>query len=116
VAVDDEDTVLSQEDQPLGVKKQPEGTEAYTSFAEYKPTLGQPSGTSSVKTTAMQVDVPRRLPVTPRTDNPQQTKDMSRKDHLQAPKEALDAPSCNQQPTARDRIYVMVQPCQLQEL
>ena len=33
---------------------------------------------------------------------------MSRKDHLQAPEEALDAR--NQQSTARDRIYVMVQP------
>ena len=43
------------------------------------------------------------------TDDPQQTKDMSRKDHLQAPKEALDAPR-NQQSTAQDRIYVMVQP------
>ena len=35
-------------------------------------------------------------------------KDISRKDHLQAPKEALDARS--QQSTAQDKIYVMVQP------
>ena len=34
---------------------------------------------------------------------------MSRKDYLQAPKEALNT-SYNQQSTARDRIYVMVQP------
>ena len=52
---------------------------------------GQLSGISSVKTTAMQADLPQRSPVTSRTDNPRQTKDMSRKDHLQAPKEALDA-------------------------
>jgi len=58
VAIDNEDTVLSQEDRPLGVKKQPEGTEAYTSFAKYKPTPGRPSGTSSVKTMAMQEDLP----------------------------------------------------------
>ena len=31
-------------------------------------------------------------------------------DHLQAPKEALDAPSYKQQSTARDKIYVVVQP------
>jgi hypothetical protein len=36
-------------------------------------------------------------------------KDGSRKDHLQAPKEALDAPR-DQQSTTRDRIYVMAQP------
>jgi hypothetical protein len=58
----------------------------------------------------MQADLPQRSLVTLRTDGPQQTKDESRKDHLQAPKEALDAPSCNQQSTARDKIYVMVQP------
>jgi hypothetical protein len=56
----------------------------------------------------MQADLPQRFPVVPRTDGPQQTKDESRKDHLQAPKEALDAR--NQQSTARDRIYVVVQP------
>jgi len=65
--VEDGDSVLSQEDRPPGVKKQPEGTGAYTSFAEYKPTPGQPSRTPSVKTTAMQADLPQRLP---RTDNP----------------------------------------------
>jgi len=48
---------------------------------------------------AMQIDLPQRLPVTPRTDDPQQTKDESRKDYLQASKEALDAPN-NQQLTA----------------
>ena len=41
--VEDGDSVLSQEDRPPGVKKQPEGTEAYTSFTKYKPTPGQPS-------------------------------------------------------------------------
>jgi hypothetical protein len=56
--VEDGDSVLSQEDRPPGVKKQPEGAEAYTSFAEYKPTPGQLSGTPSVKTTAMQADLP----------------------------------------------------------
>ena len=65
--VADEDSVLSQEDQPPGVKKQPEGTEAYTSFAEYKPTPGQPSRTLLVKTIAIQVDLPQ---CSPRTDNP----------------------------------------------
>ena len=103
--VENGDSVLSQEDRPPGVKKQPEGTEAYTSFAEYKPTPGQPSKTPSPQA-AVQADLPQRLP---RTDDPQQTKDKSRKDHLQAPKEALDAPR-NQQSTAQDRIYVMVQP------
>ena len=77
--------------------------------APVKVPSGQPSGTSSVKTTAMQADLPQRLPVTSRTDNPQQTKEMSRKDHLKAPEEALDAPR-NQQSTAQDKIYVMAQP------
>ena len=57
----------------------------------------------------MQADLPQRLPVTPRTDDPQQTKDMSSKDHLQVPREALDAPY-SQQSTARDKIYIMIQP------
>ena len=57
---------------------------------------------------AIQVDLPQHLPVTLRTNNPQRTKDISYKDHLQAPEEALDAN--NQQSTARDKIYVMVQP------
>ena len=52
--VEDGDSVLSQEDRPPGVKKQPEGTEAYTSFAEYKPTPGQLSRTPSPQA-AMQV-------------------------------------------------------------
>jgi hypothetical protein len=60
---DNKDSVLSQEDPPLGVKKADQ------------------------------------LQRSPRTDNPQQTKDKSSKDHLQAPKEALDAPR-NQQSTA----------------
>jgi hypothetical protein len=64
--------------------------------------------TSSVKNAAIQADLPQRSPVTPRTNNPQQTKDMSRKDHLQVPKEVLDVR--NQQLTAREKIYVMVQP------
>ena len=71
--------------------------------------LEQPSGTPSVKTTAIRADLPQRSPVIPRTDNYQQTKDISRKDCPQAPKEALDAPH-DQQLTAQDKIYVMVQP------
>ena len=70
---------------------------------------GQPSGTSAVETVVMQADLPQHSPVTPRTDDPQQTKDMSREDHLQAPKEALDV-HYGQQSTAQDKIYVMVQP------
>src|ERR1700679_447140 len=58
---------------------------------------------------AIQADLPQHLPVTPRTNNPQQTKDRNHKDHLQAPKEALDVPR-NQQSTAQDKIYVIVQP------
>ena len=69
---------------------------------------GQLSGTSAVKTVATQADLPQRSPVISRTDDPQQTMDMSRNDHLQAPKEALDAR--NQQSTAQDKIYVVVQP------
>ena len=105
--VEDEDSVLSQEDRPPGVKKQPEGTKAYTSFAEYKPTPGQPSRTPSSQA-AMQADLPQHLPVTPRTDDPQQTKDRNRKDHVQAPKEALDASPYDWQSTARDKIYIVV--------
>ena len=72
--VDNKDSVLSQEDPPLGVKKADQQQH------------------------------------TPRTDNPQQTKDKSRKDHLQVPKEALGASSYDQQSTAQDKIYVVVQP------
>ena len=53
----------------------------------------------------MQADLPQH---SSGTDNPQQTKDKNRKDHLRAPKEALDAR--NRQSTAQDKIYVMVQP------
>ena len=55
----------------------------------------------------MQADLPQRSPVTSRTDDPQQAKEMSREDHLQAPKEALDVPY-GQQSTAQDKIYVVV--------
>jgi len=68
--VEDSDSVLFQEDRPPGVKKHPEGTKAYTSFTEYKPTLGQLSGTPSVKTTAIQADLPQRAPVISRADDP----------------------------------------------
>ena len=88
--VEDEDSVFSQGDPPSGVKQ-------------------QPSRTPSVKTMAMQADLPQRSPVTSRTDDLQQTKDESRKDHLQAPKEALGVPR-SQQSTAQDKIYVIVQP------
>ena len=113
-AVDDEDFVLSQGDPPSGVKKKVPSIKDmavqvdHPKHAPVKVPSGQPSGTSSVKTTAIQADLPQRSPVTPRTNNPPQTKDMSRRDHLQAPKEAPDAR--NQQSTARDKIYVMVQP------
>jgi len=37
-------------------------------------------------------------------------KDKSHKDHLWVPKEAQDALFYNQQSTAQDKVYVMVQP------
>ena len=104
MTVDDEDAVPSQEDRPPDVKKQAPSVRDMAVQADQlkhvpvKVPPGQPSGTSSVKTVAMQADLPQHSPVTSRTDDPQQMKDMSRKDHLQAPKEALDA--CNQQSTA----------------
>ena len=110
--VEDEDSVLSQEDPPSGVKNQvPSVTDMAIQVDQpqhvpIKVSLGQPSRTP-LRQTAMQADLPQRLP---RTDDRQQTKDMNRKDHLQAPKEALDAPSYEQQSTARDKIYVVVQP------
>ena len=115
MAVDNADTVLSQGDTPSGVKKQVPSVRDIAvqvdqpQHAPVKVPPGQPSGTSTVETVVMQADLPQRSPVTPRTDDPQQTKNESCKDHLQAPKEALDAPH-DQQLTARDRIYVMVQP------
>jgi hypothetical protein len=78
--------------------------------ASIKVPLGQLSRTPSIRTTAIQADLSQRSPVTPRTDSPQQTKDKSRKDHLQAPKEALDASPYNRQSTAQDKIYIVVQP------
>ena len=78
--------------------------------ASVKVPPGQPSRTPSVKTTAIQADLLQRSPVTPRTDNRQQTKDISRRDHPQAPEEALDALPYNQQSKTRDKIYVIVQP------
>ena len=103
--VDDEDSVFSRGDPPSGVKKQVPSVRdtavqaGQPKHVPVKVPLGQLSGTSSVRITAMQADLPQRSPMTPRTDDAQQTKDMSRKDHLQAPKEALDAPD-NQQSTA----------------
>jgi hypothetical protein len=97
--VDDEGSVFSQEDPPSCVKKQVPSVRDVAiqvdqpKHVPVKVPPGQPSGTSSVKTTAMQADLPQHSPVTPRTDDPQQTKDRNRKDHLQAPKEALDARS-----------------------
>ena len=95
--VEDGDSVFSQEDPPSCIKKQVPSVRDMAvqadqpKHAPVKVPPGQLSGTPSVKTTAMQADLPQRSPVTPRTDGPQQTKDMSRKDHLQAPKEAPDA-------------------------
>jgi len=114
--VEGEDSVLSQGDPSSGVKKQVPSVrdadvqEDQPQHARTKVPLGQLSGTPSIKTTAMQADLPQRSLVTPRADNPQQTKDRSRKDHLQAPKEALDASPYDRQSTARDKVYVMVQP------
>ena len=114
VAVGDEDSVFSQGDPPLGVKKQVPSVRDIAvqvdqpKHAPVKIPSGQPFGTPSIKTTVMQADLPQHLPVTSRTNNPQRTKDVSCKDHLQAPKEALDARS--RQSTAQDKIYVMVQP------
>jgi len=114
--VENKDSVLSQGDPPSGVKKQVPSIKDVAVQVDQpqqlpiKVPLGQPSGTPSVKTAAIQADLPQRSPVTPRTDAPQQTKDESRKDHMQAPEEALDASPNNQQSTTRDRIYVVTQP------
>ena len=86
--VDDKGSVFSQEDPPLRVKKQePSVRDMAIQVNQLKHTpikvpLGQLSRTPSIKTTAMQADLPQRSPVTPRTDNPQQTKEVSRRDHL----------------------------------
>ena len=115
VVVKDKDAVPPQEDQLPSVKKQPSSVKDIAvqvdqlKYAPIKVPLGQRSGTSSAKTAAMQADILQRSPVTHRTDDPQQTKDISRKDHLQVPREALDAPY-SQQSTAQDKIYVMIQP------
>ena len=111
VAVGNKDSVLSQRDPPSGIKKQVPSIRDIAvqvdqpRHASVKVPPGQLSRTSSVKATAIQADLPR---LSPGTNNLQQTKDISRKDHLQAPKEALDAR--NQQSTAQDKIYIMVQP------
>jgi hypothetical protein len=111
----DEDTVLSQGDPPSGAKKQVPSVRDIAVQADQSkhiPTKVPPgqSSRTPLPQAAVQADLPQRSPVTPRTDDPPQTKDKSRKDHLQAPKEAPDAPSRNQQSTTRDKIYVMVQP------
>ena len=112
--VEDGDSVLSQGDPPSGVKKQVPSVRDMAvqvdqpQHVPIKVPLEQPSRTPLLQA-AMRADLPQHSPVTPRTDGPQQTKDVSRKDHLQAPKEALDAPR-SQQSTARNKIYVMVQP------
>jgi len=91
--------VLSQGDPPPGVKKQMPSVRDIAiqvdqpQHARTKVPPGQPSGTSAVETVATQADLPQRLS---RTDDPQRTKDRNRKDHLQAPKEALDAPYSQQ--------------------
>ena len=56
---------------------------------------GQLSGTSSVKTTAMQVDLLQHSPIISGTNDPQQIKDKSHKDYLQAPEEAPDVSPYN---------------------
>ena len=97
MVVDNEDTVLSQGDPPLGVKKQVPSVRDMAvqvdqpQHASIKVPLGQLSRTSAVETVVMQVDLPQHSPVTSRTNNRQRTKDISHKDHPQAPKEALDA-------------------------
>ena len=74
--VDDEGSVFSQGDPPLGVKKQVPSVRDiavqvdHPKHAPVKVPSGQLSGTPSIKTTAVQADLPQRLPVTPRTDGP----------------------------------------------
>ena len=103
VAVGDKDSVLSQGEPPSGVKKQVPSIRDIAvqvdqpKHAPINVPLRQLSGTPSVKTTAMQTDIPQRSSMTPRTNDPQQTKDENRKEHLQAPKEALNASPYNQQ-------------------
>jgi len=48
----------------------------------------------------MQADLLQRLPVIPKTNGPQQIKDESCKDYLQAPKETLNTLFYNQKSTA----------------
>ena len=73
VAVDDADTVLSQGDTPSSVKKQVPSVRDIAiqvdqpQHVPVRVSLGQPSRTPSVKTTATQADLPQRLS---RTDNP----------------------------------------------
>ena len=77
MTVDDEDAVPSQEDRPPGVKKQVPSVRDMTVQVDQlqrictKVPPGQLSGTLSVKTMAMQADLPQYLPEILRTDNPQ---------------------------------------------
>ena len=71
--VDDEGSVFSQEDPPLGIKKQVPSVRDmaiqvdHPRHAPVKVPSGQLSRTPSIKTTAMQTDLPQRLL---RTNNP----------------------------------------------
>ena len=95
-AVDNKDSMLSQRGPPSGIKKQvPSIRDIAVQVNQLQQSpivLGQPSGTPSIKTTAIQADLPQHLP---KTDDPQQTKDKSHKDHPQAPKKALNASPYN---------------------
>ena len=88
MAVNNVDTVLSQGDTLLGVKKQVPSVRDMAvqvdqpQYAHTQVPLGQPSRTSAVETVVMQADLPQHSPVTSRTDTRQQTKDRNRKDHL----------------------------------
>jgi len=73
--VEDEDSVLSQEDLPSVAKKQVPSVmdmAVQVDLPQRVPVKfppGQLSGISSVKTTAVQADLPQRSPVTPRTND-----------------------------------------------
>ena len=75
MAVNDADTVLSQGDTPLGVKKQAPSVRdiaIQVDQPQHKHTQvpqGQPSRTSAVETVVIQADLPQHSPMTSRTDD-----------------------------------------------
>ena len=95
--------MLSQRDPPLGVKKQVPSIRDMAVQVDQpqqspiKVPLGQLFRTPSIKAMSMQVDLLQCLPVTPKTNSPQQMKDKNYKDYLQVPEEALDTSPYDQQ-------------------